>query len=196
MLYRAQLRIREKLKVIMSRLYNYLDADVALSRQSQEFNQWFQLFTLTMDDFAWAIKEQQLVILGPHQMGDVVQADGASIIPAELKQKVKEIADFQAQFGIYHNSNHRLSRFSGRGGPGRRGRGSFSRFYPSRGGSFSSRRADYRSNSHSYSENDHPSRGRGSRSRSNSPFPTRFSGSSLPNNKYNGRRGRHGDARQ
>ena len=68
------------------------------------------------DTFAFLIKEQQKIILGAHGYTEAVLSDKKSIIPLEIKSKLKEIKDFDIAYGT-------RSRFSGRGSFSWRGGG-------------------------------------------------------------------------
>src|SRR5262249_43662028 len=121
-LYRMQLRTRDKLRMVLSHMYAELDVELSVSEQSQIFQEWNCLFTMLVDDLVWLVKEQQTIILKPQGLEAVVLSHPESIIPTELKSRLKEVSDFQRQF---RTENY----FSGNGnrqGRGRfRGRGSY-----------------------------------------------------------------------
>ena len=117
-LFLAQVRTREKLRVVLARLYESLVTSVSLDKQSEVFKSWHMMLILLVDDFVWLVKEQQLIILEKHGLKDVVSHDARSIIPTELKDRVKEIKDFRHSLDLDHFS---------------RGGGYRGRRYPSRG---------------------------------------------------------------
>jgi hypothetical protein len=136
-LFLAQVRTRDKLRVVLSHMYDNLVIALPLSDQSEVFKSWHILFSLLADDLIWAVKRQQSIILEKHGLQDVISHDARSIIPTELKDRVKEIKDFRRSLN--------LDNFSRGGGyRGRRypSRGSNS-YRPFRGRGSNSRRGDF-----------------------------------------------------
>jgi hypothetical protein len=127
-LYRMQLRTRDKLKMVLSHLYETVDTEAIVTEQESEFGDWHRLFIALVDDLVWLVKEQQAIILQPHHLEAVATGRVDSIIPLEWKTQLREVTEFQ-----------RLFRTESRGGFGnRRGRGRFRArgTYPGRGRSF------------------------------------------------------------
>ena len=122
-LYQAQLRVRQLLRITTGHMYVCVDVSKSFKDQSALFHQWNSMLELQLDEFVWLIKQQQQVIVKKAGMSDVLDMDNGSIIPLELKQKLKEVSDFQRHFGT--------GRFSRRWNSGQRGRGS-NGFTPSR----------------------------------------------------------------
>ena len=114
-LYHVQLKAREKMRFCLQRLYDLLEPSAPEKDQTEDYAAWKTMLYLLLDDMAAAVKEQQKLILEPHGYASLLQKAGESIIPLELKDKLKEIKDFDAAF-------QRKRFFSGFRGP--RGRGS------------------------------------------------------------------------
>lgn len=123
-LYQAQLRVRKILRIVTGHLYGCVDVSKSFKDQSSTFHQWNAMLELLLDEFVWLIKQQQQVIVKKAGMSDVLDMDNGSIIPLELKHKLKEVSDFQRHFGT--------GRFSRRWNSGQRRRGSNNGFIPSR----------------------------------------------------------------
>ncbi len=79
-------------------MYDLLDISAAEGEQSEDYTAWKTMLYLLLDDMAVAVKEQQKLILQPHGYAALLQKAGESIIPLELKDRLKEIKDFDAAF--------------------------------------------------------------------------------------------------
>ena len=123
MLYKSQLRSRDLLRVCVGNLYTLLDPEVPVNRQSRHFNSWAEITALIIDDFVWAIKQQQKLILARHGFSDDSLAAGTSIIPLSMKTKLKEVADFRRSLGLPTQITGTMASrfFSFRGNSNRRG---------------------------------------------------------------------------
>jgi len=148
-LFHCQERSREKLRVILYNLYSHLDLNGDFRDQGPLWLEWHRAFLLELDDFIFYVKEQQRVILEPNGLKNALGAGERSIIPPEMKDDLKKIADFQSVFvptargrfsgrgargGGYRSPGGRAHRFRGRG-RGFRGRGS-QRSFPRPSSSF------------------------------------------------------------
>lgn len=187
-LYRAQLRMRQKLRVILSHMYENLDVSKSMNNQNTIFQQWNSLLELTLDDFIWFVKRQQEIIFRQLGLQDVLDIDEGSIIPMELKARIKEVSEFQRHFGT--------GRFSGQGNSwrGRGSRYSGPSRYSSNNGQYNGRRRF----SGPRSGNSHRSRSPHSKYsfRSNSPFGSNSDGTvsnfNKPSKKFSSSRGGRG----
>lgn len=135
MLYKSQLRSRDLLRVCVGNLYTLLDPEVPVNRQSRHFNSWAEITALIIDDFVWAIKQQQKLILARHGFSDDSLAAGTSIIPLSMKTKLKEVADFRRSLGLPTQVTGTMASrfFSFRGNSNRRGGSAEARPPPGKG---------------------------------------------------------------
>ena len=130
--YQAQQRVREKLRLILSHLYDEVDTNQPLSRQAAGFRSWLDMFYLCLDDFVWCIKQQQKIIFGKVGLSDVIDSSEASIIPTELKARIEEVSKFREHFNVgrfsFNRDGTRRGSFRSRGSRG------LPRFYSSNRG--------------------------------------------------------------
>ena len=126
-LYKCQLRTNEKLRVCLGNMYACFDTSLPLSNQSDQFRRWFDIFALCLDDFSHFVFSQQEIILGRNGFPAEALKTGESIIPLEMKTKIKEYADFTTSLGL--RGGRGLNHFS-RFGNSWRGGGGFRRGFP------------------------------------------------------------------
>jgi len=94
-LYRCQLRLREKMRVVLANMYDLLEDQKPINRQSPMFDSWSELLALLNDDYSWLVREQQVIILAKHGVPAEALATDSSIIPLEIKGQLKDYMDFQ-----------------------------------------------------------------------------------------------------
>ena len=99
-LYQAQLRVRQILRIVTGHLYGCVNVSKSFKDQSSTFHQWNAMLELLLDEFVWLIKQQQQVTVKKAGMSDVLDMDNGSIIPLELKHKLKEVSDFQRHLAV------------------------------------------------------------------------------------------------
>lgn len=121
-LFQTQVKAREKIRFTLQQLHNHLDLEYGMEEQSADFRAWQAMLYLLIDDMAVAVKLQQKIILENHGYGALLQRQGNSIIPLEIKEQLKQIKDFDLAF-------QRKKYFSGFGNS--KGRGGSRFFSPS-----------------------------------------------------------------
>ena len=126
-----QKRLRDRMRWCLWQLYMSVDGAESLLGQDEEFQAWRIMLKLLADDFAFAIKEQQKIILSAHGYSEALLTNEPSIIPVEYKEKLKQIRDFDNAFNTIPSRNRFVrddfrgrQRFSRFGNSQRRGGGS------------------------------------------------------------------------